>query len=402
MRAAVLTEGVSSSLPTRRLQPAQSIPVEGHAVARKDPDPASAFVEFENVQKTYDGESLALADLNLSIFQGEFLTLLGPSGSGKTTALMMLAGFEAPTAGEIRLRGKSLLRVPHYRRNIGVVFQNYALFPHMSVAENLSFPLSVRKTSQAELKDRVARALELVQLQGFDNRRPAELSGGQQQRIALARALIFDPVLVLMDEPLGALDKQLREQLQIEIKHIQRHLGLTVVYVTHDQTEALTMSDRIAVLKNGSIEQLATPADLYDRPQNAFVAQFIGESNRLGGVLRAIDSEGRCTVEIAEGHTLEAMAVNIGPLGSRITLSIRPERVILHPAEGQCKNILVARVEELIYHGDHTRARLRVPGSSDFLIKVPNTPGEVNITPGDTIEIGWRSGDCRALDAPAN
>ena len=401
MRAAVLNR-VSSGLPMRRFEPAQTTPVEPHAAARKSPDPAPAFVEFENVQKTYDGEHLALADLNLSIFQGEFLTLLGPSGSGKTTALMMLAGFEVPTAGEIRLRGKSLLRVPHYRRNIGVVFQNYALFPHMTVAENLSFPLSVRKTRRAELKDRVARALELVQLQGFDNRRPAELSGGQQQRIALARALIFDPVLVLMDEPLGALDKQLREQLQIEIKHIQKHLGLTVVYVTHDQTEALTMSDRIAVLKNGSIQQLATPADLYDRPQNAFVAQFIGESNRLGGVLRAIDSEGRCTVEIAEGHTLEAMAVNIGPLGSRITLSIRPERVILHPAEGQCKNILVARVEELIYHGDHTRARLRVPGSSDFLIKVPNTPGEVSITPGDTIEIGWRSGDCRALDAPAN
>jgi len=401
MRAAVLNR-VSSGLPMRRFEPVQTTPVEPHAAARKSPDPAPAFVEFENVQKTYDGEHLALVDLNLSIFQGEFLTLLGPSGSGKTTALMMLAGFEVPTAGEIRLRGKSLLRVPHYRRNIGVVFQNYALFPHMTVAENLSFPLSVRKTRRAELKDRVARALELVQLQGFDNRRPAELSGGQQQRIALARALIFDPVLVLMDEPLGALDKQLREQLQIEIKHIQKHLGLTVVYVTHDQTEALTMSDRIAVLKNGSIQQLATPADLYDRPQNAFVAQFIGESNRLGGVLRAIDSEGRCTVEIAEGHTLEAMAVNIGPLGSRITLSIRPERVILHPAEGQCKNILVARVEELIYHGDHTRARLRVPGSSDFLIKVPNTPGEVNITPGDTIEIGWRSGDCRALDAPAN
>jgi putative spermidine/putrescine transport system ATP-binding protein len=402
MRAAVLIDGVSSSRPMRRLGSAKPTPVELRSSARKDPEPASAFVEFENVQKTYDGEHLALADLNLSIFQGEFLTLLGPSGSGKTTALMMLAGFEVPTAGEIRLRGKSLLRVPHYRRNIGMVFQNYALFPHMTVAENLAFPLTVRKTGQAELKNRVARALELVRLQGFDHRRPAELSGGQQQRIALARALIFDPVLVLMDEPLGALDKQLREQLQIEIKHIQKHLGLTVVYVTHDQTEALTMSDRIAVLKDGSIQQLATPAELYDRPQNAFVAQFIGESNRLGGVLRALDSEGRCTVEIAEGHSLVAMAVNIGPLGSRITLSIRPERVILHPAEGQCNNILVAHVEELIYHGDHTRARLRVPGSSDFLIKVPNTPGELSIAPGDTIEIGWRSGDCRALDAPAN
>ena len=401
MQAAVLNR-VSSGLPMRRFEPAQTTPIESQAAARKSPDPAPAFVEFENVQKTYDGEHLALVDLNLSIFQGEFLTLLGPSGSGKTTALMMLAGFEVPTAGEIRLRGKSLLRVPHYRRNIGVVFQNYALFPHMTVAENLSFPLSVRNTGQAELKKRVARALELVRLQGFDNRRPAELSGGQQQRIALARALIFDPVLVLMDEPLGALDKQLREQLQIEIKHIQKQLGLTVVYVTHDQSEALTMSDRIAVLKDGSIEQLATPADLYDRPQNAFVAQFIGESNRLSGVLQAIDNEGRCTVEIAEGHALEAMAVNVGPLGSRTTLSIRPERVILRPAGGECKNILLAHVEELIYHGDHTRARLRVPGSSDFLIKVPNVPGELSIAPGDTIEIGWRSGDCRALDAPAN
>jgi putative spermidine/putrescine transport system ATP-binding protein len=255
---------------------------------------------------------------------------------------------------------------------------------------------------QSEAKDRVARALELVQLRGFDNRRPAELSGGQQQRIALARALIFDPVLVLMDEPLGALDKQLREQLQIEIKHIQKHLGLTVVYVTHDQTEALTMSDRIAVLKDGSIQQLATPGDLYDRPQNAFVARFIGENNRLSGVLRTIDREGRCTVEIADGHTFEAMAVNIGPVGSRTTLSIRPERVVVRPAERECNNILTARVEELIYHGDHTRARLQVPGSSDFLIKVSNTLGELGIAPGDMIEIGWQSGDCRALDAPAN
>jgi len=400
MQVAVRTEGVSGSQPMRRFAAAQSTSVELRASAHTGP--ASAFVEFEHVQKTYDGEHLALTDLNLSIAQGEFLTLLGPSGSGKSTALMMLAGFEVPTAGEIRLRGKSLLRVPHYRRNIGVVFQNYALFPHMTVAENLSFPLSVRKMRPSELKDRVARALELVQLQGFDSRRPAELSGGQQQRIALARALIFDPVLVLMDEPLGALDKQLREQLQIEIKHIQKHLGLTVVYVTHDQTEALTMSDRIAVLKDGSIQQLATPADLYDRPQNAFVAQFIGESNRLSGVLRAMNNEGRCTVEIADGHIVEAMAVNIGPLGSRTTLSIRPERVVLHPAEGQCHNTLAAHVEELIYHGDHTRARLRVPGSSDFLIKVPNTLGELSIAPGDTIDIGWRSGDCRALDAPPN
>lgn len=401
MRAAVLTNGVSSGPPMRRFEAPHSGSVASHAVDRKDPISTPAFVEFENVQKSYDGEQLALANLNLSIFQGEFLTLLGPSGSGKTTALMMLAGFEIPTAGEIRLRGKSLLRVPHYRRNIGVVFQNYALFPHMTVAENLSFPLVVRKTGQADLKQRVARALDLVQLQGFEHRRPAELSGGQQQRIALARALIFDPVLVLMDEPLGALDKQLREQLQIEIKHIQKRLGLTVVYVTHDQTEALTMSDRIAVLNDGSIQQLATPADLYDRPRTAFVAQFIGESNRMSGVVRAIDSERCCRVEIADGHIVRASAVNIGAVGSRTTLSIRPERVIVRPRAEECDNVVVARVEELIYHGDHTRARLRVPGSSDFLIKVSNTRGELDIVPADTIEIGWRSGDCRALDAPS-
>src|SRR5213083_411575 len=197
MRAAVLTDGVSSSLPMRRFEAARSIPVELHAAPRKDSDPASAFVEFENVQKTYDGEHLALADLSLSIFQGEFLTLLGPSGSGKTTALMMLAGFEVPTAGEIRLRGKSLLRVPHYRRNMGMVFQNYALFPHMTVAENLAFPLKVRGMPKPDIKDKIDRALDMVVLPAFGHRRPSQLSGGQQQRIAVARALVFEPDLVL-------------------------------------------------------------------------------------------------------------------------------------------------------------------------------------------------------------
>ena len=256
------------------------------------PAVADGFVHFDRVDKTYDGVSLAVADLTLSIARGEFLTLLGPSGSGKTTALMMLAGFEAPTRGEIRLDGRSLRRVPPHRRNIGVVFQNYALFPHMTVAENLAFPLSVRSFGRAEVRERVERALGLVRLRGYQSRRPAELSGGQQQRVALARALIFDPVLVLMDEPLGALDKQLREELQVEIKHIQKNLGVTVAYVTHDQSEALTMSDRVAVFNRGRVEQLAPPLELYERPQNAFVAQFIGESSRLSGVV-SIRSAGR-------------------------------------------------------------------------------------------------------------
>ncbi len=231
--------------------------------------PNDAFVAFEHVQKSYDGVSLVVKDLNLSIGKGEFLTMLGPSGSGKTTCLMMLAGFETATNGEIRLDGKPINQVPPHKRGIGMVFQNYALFPHMTVGENLSFPLEVRGMGKDEREAKVKRALDMVQMYGFINRRPAQLSGGQQQRIALARALVFDPKLVLMDEPLGALDKQLREHMQFEIKHLHESLGITVVYVTHDQGEALTMSDRVAVFNDGRIQQLAPPADLYERPKTA-------------------------------------------------------------------------------------------------------------------------------------
>ncbi|MGI8772533.1 MAG: ABC transporter ATP-binding protein, partial [Acidobacteriaceae bacterium] len=328
-----------------------------------------ALVEFHNVSKTYDGERLAVKALGLTIQKGEFLTLLGPSGSGKTTTLMMLAGFEAPTGGDIRLNGHSLSRIPPYRRNIGVVFQNYALFPHLSVAENVAFPLSVRRLPKAEIRRRVSDALALVQLQGFGARRPLQLSGGQQQRVGLARALVFRPDLVLMDEPLGSLDKQLREQLQLEIKHIQRDLGITVVYVTHDQSEALTMSDRIAVFRDGVIQQLAPAARLYEQPMTAFVAQFIGESNRLSGRIATIEGE-RCIVEIESGARIVALAV-CGAQGARTTLSIRPERVVLRPALGQCENLVDAEVEELIYHGDHTRVRLHVCGDRNFIVKIP-------------------------------
>jgi putative spermidine/putrescine transport system ATP-binding protein len=217
------------------------------------------FVAFERVQKSYDGETLVVKDLNLDIGKGEFLTMLGPSGSGKTTCLMMLAGFETATHGEIRLAGRPINSTPPHKRGIGMVFQNYALFPHMTVFENLAFPLEVRKTPKAEIEKKVRRALDMVQMGAFGGRRPVQLSGGQQQRIAVARALVFDPQLVLMDEPLGALDKQLREQMQYEIKHIHENLGVTVVYVTHDQSEALTMSDRIAVFNDGRIQQLSSP-----------------------------------------------------------------------------------------------------------------------------------------------
>src|SRR5690606_32914483 len=236
--------------------------------------------------------------------------------------LIMLAGFETATAGEIRLDGRPIGQVPPHKRGIGMVFQNYALFPHMSVGENLAFPLEVRGMGKAEREEKIRRALDMVQMGAFSARRPAQLSGGQQQRIALARALVFDPKLVLMDEPLGALDKQLREHMQFEIKHLHERLGVTVVYVTHDQGEALTMSDRVAVFNDGRIQQLAPPADLYERPDNSFVAQFIGENNKLRGTIEEI-RDGKALVRLANGEVIQATPVNVGSAGEQTVVSIR-------------------------------------------------------------------------------
>ena len=356
-----------------------------------------AFVQFTDVQKTYDGEILVVKNLNLDIATGEFLTMLGPSGSGKTTCLMMLAGFETPTHGKVILDGTELNNVPPHKRGIGMVFQNYALFPHMTVAENLAFPLEVRGMSKADTEAKVQRALDMVELGDFGHRRPAQLSGGQQQRVALARALVFEPDLVLMDEPLGALDKNLREQMQYEIKHIHEQFGMTVVYVTHDQSEALTMSDRIAVFNDGVIQQLAPPADLYERPENAFVAQFIGENNRLVGDVK--DTEGDvCRVDVG-GNMIRALSVNHDGVGSRTTLSLRPERVKLNPDEGAFPNVFDAKVLELIYLGDHIRCRVSVCGNDEFIVKVPNAHGQVTMSKGDDVTVGWQAEDCRALDA---
>jgi putative spermidine/putrescine transport system ATP-binding protein len=366
--------------------------------AGDNPNRDRPFVEFERVQKSYDGVRLAVDNLDLAIEEGEFITFLGPSGSGKTTSLMMLAGFETPTAGDIRIGGRSVAHVPPFLRNIGIVFQNYALFPHMTVARNIAFPLAVRRTPRSVIDDRVTRVLDLVRLGGFADRRPAELSGGQQQRVALARALVFDPDLVLMDEPLGSLDKQLREQLQIEIKHIQHDLGVTVVYVTHDQSEALTMSDRIAVFRDGVVQQLATPADLYERPANAFVAQFIGESNCITGTVRSVGAD-ECVVEVAGGAVVRARRIGGAAPGTRTMLSIRPERVILEPAN-DCDNIFDATVEELIYHGDHIKLRLCLLEATEFRIKVPNIGGSRAFARDERISVGWRRNDCCALDAP--
>jgi putative spermidine/putrescine transport system ATP-binding protein len=357
-----------------------------------------AFVEFDRVQKSYDGETLVVKELNLTIGKGEFLTMLGPSGSGKTTCLMMLAGFETATNGEIRLDGRPINQVPPHRRGIGMVFQNYALFPHMTVGENLSFPLEVRGMGKDEREAKIRRALDMVQMGAFAARRPSQLSGGQQQRIALARALVFDPKLVLMDEPLGALDKQLREHMQFEIKHLHESLGITVVYVTHDQGEALTMSDRIAVFNDGRIQQLAPPSDLYERPDNSFVAGFIGENNKLTGIVEDI-AAGRALVRLATGELIDATPVNVNRKGQQTLVSIRPERVEYKPEllpEGA--HTLEAEVLEFIYMGDLFRTRLRVAGSDDFVIKSRNAQGQRMLAPGEKIRIGWAPLDARALD----
>ncbi len=357
------------------------------------------FVRFEEVQKSYDGETLVVKNLNLDIQRGEFVTMLGPSGSGKTTCLMMLAGFEPATHGEIFLGNRPINAVPPHKRGIGMVFQNYALFPHMTVNENLAFPLEVRRINKSEISDRVKRALDMVQLGAFGDRRPAQLSGGQQQRVAVARALVFDPDLVLMDEPLGALDKQLREQMQYEIKHIHDRLGVTVVYVTHDQSEALTMSNRIAVFEDGVIQQLASPSDLYERPDNAFVAQFIGENNRLTGVVKSIEGD-QCQVTLDSGEEIQALKVNVGAVGERATLSLRPERVEVNPEPGKFPNLFNAKVEELIYLGDHIRTRASVCGNSEFIVKIPNATHHASLNEGDSVMFGWAMEDCRALDVP--
>ncbi len=359
-------------------------------------DNGQPHVRFDKVQKSYDGEKLVVKDLNLDIAKGEFVTMLGPSGSGKTTCLMMLAGFETVTGGEIYLAGNPINATPPHKRNIGMVFQNYALFPHMSVGENVGYPLKVRKLGKAEMEEKVMKALGMVQMQDFADRMPAQLSGGQQQRIALARALVFEPQLVLMDEPLGALDKQLREQMQYEIKRISDNLGITVVYVTHDQSEALTMSDRIAVFDDGIIQQLASPAGLYERPENSFVAQFIGENNELQGTVTAIRGD-VAEVTLSDGTRVRALPVDVDGEGKPTLLSIRPERVILDPPEADDIPTLKGKVEELIYLGDHIRCRISVAGNDEFIVKIPNDAEDKRLNAGETVLMGWHTADCRAL-----
>jgi putative spermidine/putrescine transport system ATP-binding protein len=353
------------------------------------------LVRFEAVTKSYDGLALAVSELDLEIREGEFLTLLGPSGSGKTTTLLMLAGFEAPTAGDIRLRGASITRLPPHKRDFGVVFQNYALFPHMSVIDNVAFPLIVRGIDKHSAHARAGRALDLVRLGGLGHRRPSQLSGGQQQRTALARALVFDPVLVLMDEPFGALDRQLREQMQIEVKQIHARLGNTMISVTHDQGEAIRMSDRIAVFHEGRLQQVGQPEELYERPHNSFVACFLGEANTVHGRVWSV-AGGECVVILDGGERVVATATAATTPGARTSLILRPDRLSVGSAEAV--NSFSGRIRDVVYGGDHVRYHAEVLGRDDWVIKLAHRDSADRLRRGDSVKISWQACDCLALD----
>jgi len=346
------------------------------------------FIEFSAISKDY-GALRVVDGLDLDIAKGEFVSLLGPSGSGKTTLLMMLAGFEEATKGDIRLDGRRINDIPSHRRDMGVVFQNYALFPHMTIADNVGFPLQMRNLPKAEVRRKVAEALEMIRLDHLADRLPSQLSGGQQQRVALARALVFEPGVVLMDEPLGALDKQLREQMQLEIRALHRRLGLTIIFVTHDQDEALTMSDRIAVFDRGRIQQCAPPREVYDRPANRFVAEFIGETNMIEA--RVMTRRGQaCGLRLPDGIEFHARTDSMLGLGDDALLSLRPERITLHPRGTDTANHLDARVTDIVYQGDHLRVSLET-AIGPLTARLDRREAERGI--GDEVTLGFSPDD---------
>lgn len=331
----------------------------------------SSYLCFSNIQKSYDQKTLVVKDFSLDVAKGEFLTLLGPSGSGKTTVLMMIAGFESVTSGEILLDGVPITRTAPYKRNIGMVFQNYALFPHMSIAENLAYPLKVRKMPKEKITAKVKEYLELIELENMGGRKPAQLSGGQRQRVAVARALIFDPSLVLMDEPLGALDKKLREQMQLEIMRLHKKIGFTVIYVTHDQTEALTMSDRIAVFNDGIVQQCATPDVLYEHPENSFVADFIGDNNFVPGTV--ISKDGKTVkVQTSGGDEIITLDGDCGDVGTACRVSIRPEKLFIMQKGKTTDNRLNVKYSMRLYVGDFIKYFFKLDDGTDIVVKILN------------------------------
>ncbi|KRW61506.1 ABC transporter ATP-binding protein [Pseudomonas sp. TTU2014-080ASC] len=360
-----------------------------------------AFLQFTNVKKTYDHKTLVVKDFNLNVAKGEFITLLGPSGSGKTTCLMMLAGFEDVTSGEILINSRNVTSIAPYDRNIGMVFQQYALFPHMTIRENLAYPLQLRKLPKAEIRAKVDEYLNLIELKDFGGRYPAQLSGGQRQRVALARALIFAPDIVLMDEPLGALDKKLREQMQYEIKRLHQQLGFTVIYVTHDQTEALTMSDRIAVFNNGVVQQCDAPHVLYEQPANLFVADFIGESNTLEGTIESVE-EHYCQVRLKGGESVRARRVNRHEAGLATSVCIRPEKLTFTDKLGDEGNRIKARFVIRHYVGEYIRYHFTSPCGTELVVKYLNDSSAPHFQPEQEVTLAWLPEHSHALDHPGS
>ncbi|MDE0645485.1 MAG: ABC transporter ATP-binding protein [Gammaproteobacteria bacterium] len=354
-------------------------------------------IEFDDVCKSFDQDIQVIQNLNLTIQRGEFLTMLGPSGSGKTTCLMMLAGFENPTSGSITVDNQPIHQLLPHKRNIGMVFQHYALFPHMNVGKNLAFPLEVRGVPAPERSEKIERVLELVQLEGFQDRMPTQLSGGQQQRVAIARALVFEPDIVLMDEPLGALDRRLREEMQYEIRRLHQQLGVTMVYVTHDQQEAMVLSDQVAVLQDGKIEQIAPPETLYEEPNRVFVSSFIGDNNVIYGVVKKVDENEICHVDMNGEDQVQALTVTPHKPGDEVWITVRPERIQLYPKKELYTNEFNAVVDDIVFMGDHLRLSVTTCGIKNFIIKIQNIVGHGGVLPGDTVRIGWAALDCRAL-----
>jgi putative spermidine/putrescine transport system ATP-binding protein len=352
---------------------------------------AGASIRIEGLSKRY-GDFVAVDDLNLDLGAGEFVTLLGLSGSGKTTTLMAVAGFVEPDAGRIEVGGRNIVDLPPERRDLGVVFQNYALFPHLNVFENVAFPLRMRKRPAAEIDRAVKRLLEVVGLEAMATRRIAALSGGQQQRVALARALVFEPPALLMDEPLGALDRTLRDQMQTEIKRIQRELGVTVLYVTHDQEEALALSDRIAVMAAGRICQLATPDEIYERPLSAFVAGFVGDSNFFDVTLGAAGDLGRVVAVDVAGHSLQARLQD-AIAGPGALMAIRPEAVSIGaPDAAPDGNALAGEVRTREFLGATIRLSIAT-ALGTFTVRQPRTAPSAQCQPGTLVRIWWRAED---------
>ncbi len=350
-------------------------------------------VAIEDLRKSY-GPVQAVAGVSLRAQPSEFLALLGPSGSGKTTILMTVAGFEHPTSGRVLLNGEDATWVPPHRRNLGMVFQRTTLFPHMTVAENVAFPLKMRGVPTRERSALAREALETVRLAGYGARLPHQLSGGQQQRVALARAIVYRPPVLLMDEPLSALDKALREEMQLEIKRLQRALGITVVFVTHDQTEALTMADRIAVLDGGRLQQIDTPWELYERPASLFVAGFIGQASFIQGRAEgAAAAGGPVRLLTPDGIVLSGIAAGPIAAGQQVQFAVRPERV--RPKAGG----VAARVAETIYAGAETACMLEMPGGATLRMRM--VAGDAVPRPGETLAVGWREEDARVFGAEA-